>query len=281
MTRSRNPALTKALATPRSLNSTTSQTIRFSQPAQLTDVASPKKSLFKRPATSLGTTEFNATFEENDASFGAEFSYLPDAVEEARPIHQPFAVDSSHVDVPVRPDSLKLGVDILSRFPSSRTCKALLRALGPYDDLWTSPKQIRHCLTTFWDSYGAKMQGAPRQEDFERIATDLCRNNTHDLHITEDCEWFHWFGGPDLRWEMIGILIAFFGLAFYCSQEWDHVFKLPEQQGRNRNSAALFMKNCAEDCLKMCTQTNTNDIVVVLVKNIGRLESVLIGDDSE
>jgi hypothetical protein len=245
-----------------------------------TGASSVKSSVFKRPAASFGATKFNATFSSNDAGFAADFSYSPDDVEKGTHIHSSAGTgDSPTSTVQVQPEELHLGVQLLRRFPTFRTYKSLLRALGPYNDLWLSPKMIGNCLLTFWSNYGSQMQGSRSMEDLKVVATDICINSSHELHVTDESQWLNWFGGSNLRWEMIGNLFAFFGIAFYSFSPQDRIFELPEQQGRDRHAAALYMRDCAKNCVEMCTE-HTNDITVVMVKNLVRLDSVLLGDES-
>lgn len=244
-------------------------------PQSTPGVLSPESShIFKRPATGVGSTKFNASFSENDANFGVELSYSGPDGDEGQ---QACTSDASQARPPIPDEKLRLGISILSRFPSSRTQKHILRSIYQTLDIWTSPAMIDHCLSTFQERYDRYLQNP---DDLAIVAADLCFNTRQSLHNTEEPSWHNWFGGPLIRWEMIGIVFACFGIAFYNLQEWDPIFELPEQESRNRKTAAMHMRDAAEDCVKLCNESNMNDIVVVLVKNMYRLESLLIGDES-
>jgi hypothetical protein len=94
--------------------------------------------------------------------------------------------------------------------------------------------------------------------------------------------WINWFGGLDLRWEMIGILFSWAGIAFSYKQEWDPVFDLVEQHGRNRNTAADMMRECAAACMRMCDENfELSDTMVICMKSSSRLQSIIISDESK
>jgi hypothetical protein len=85
-----------------------------------------------------------------------------------------------------------------------------------------------------------------------------------------------------LRWEMIGILFSWAGIAFRCKQEWDPVFELVEQHGRDRNTAADQMRECAAACVRLCEENfELSDIMVICMKNSSRLQSIIINDESK
>jgi hypothetical protein len=74
-------------------------------------------------------------------------------------------------------------------------------------------------------------------------------------------------------------------LGWNCIQmqtEWDPVFDLPEQHGRNRNTAAEKMRECAAACVRLCEGNfEINDTMVICMKNSTRLQSIIISDESE
>lgn len=234
---------------------------------------------FKRPMTTYGSTHFNATFSENQAKFG--FGTVSScAIDEGKDSTLPAVCDTT---APSNFDAKKvqLGVDILRRFPTFRTHEALLNYLDHYPDPWISRRIVRQCISSIWSQYGHQLLGNRTAEGLATVSVDLCVNSETSPAIVGDDEWVNWFNGPALRWEMIGIIFTIFGLSFYSLQEWDPVFDLPEQHGRNRKTAAIQMRECADDCLNICEEVNFNELVVILMRNSGRLQSVLVGDESQ
>ncbi|KAF5015070.1 hypothetical protein F66182_13725 [Fusarium sp. NRRL 66182] len=119
------------------------------------------------------------------------------------------------------------------------------------------------------------------------MASDLFLNDKKPRATPENNDfdragWMNWFSGPLLRWEMVGILFSWAGMAFRHRQEWDSVFDLPEQQGRDRNSAAERMRECASACVRLCDDhSEISDIMVICMKNSVKLQSTIISDESE
>ncbi|KAJ5757561.1 uncharacterized protein N7511_006255 [Penicillium nucicola] len=225
------------------------------------------------------TTRFSAVFLENMNSLGpvvletTKFSHALD--------REPGVATSTHLELAVR---------TLLNFPTARTCDILMEGIDQVYDVWLSPTHIRHCLNQVWTEYGAELGEHRTRESVLKMANDLFLNHTKPQSTPQcdiDCEydrveWANWFGGPDLRWEMLGILFSWFGIAFRCKQEWDPVFDLAEQHGRNRNTAADRMRECAAACMRMCEENfETSDIMVICMKNSSRLQSIIISDESD
>ena len=234
---------------------------------------SPRRSLFKKPVIGYVTTQFNAVFLENQERFCFNSMLSPTVGE---------SVESDTVFMHNKPspssindNKIQLGIDILRRFPTFRTQQAIIDFLDHYPDPWISPKMIRHCLS----STCSELQHSRTAGTLTKLSSEICANGKTPSHSEGADNWYNWFSGPKLRWEIIGILFTVFGMSFYSRQEWDPVFSLSEQGGRNRKTAAIFMKVCADDCLHMCRETEINDMIVILTKNVGRLQSVLFGDD--
>lgn len=235
--------------------------------------SSPRSSLFKKPVIGYVTTQFNAVFLENQEKFCFD-SMLSPTLRESVESDMAF-VHNKPSPSNINDNKIQLGIDILRRFPTFRTQKALMNFLDHHPDPWISPKMIRHCLS----STCSELQRSRTAGTVTKLSSEICSNGKTPIHLKGADEWYNWFSGSKLRWEMIGILFTIFGTAFYSGQEWDPVFSLPEQGGRNRKTAATYMRVCASECLQMCKETDINDMIVVLTKNVGRLQSVLAGDD--
>ena len=235
---------------------------------------SPRRSLFKKPVIGYVTTQFNAVFLENQEKFCFNSMLSPiagESVERDTAVMHDKPSPSS-----INHSKIQLGVDILRRFPTFRTQQAIMSFLDHYPDPWISPKMIRHCLS----STCSELQHSRTAATLTKLSSEICANGETPIHSEGVDDWCNWFSGPRLRWEIIGILFTVFGMSFYSRQECDPVFSLAEQGGRNRKTAAVFMKVCADECLHMCRETEINDMIVILTRNVGRLQNVLVGDDS-
>ncbi|KGO68392.1 hypothetical protein PITC_070170 [Penicillium italicum] len=240
---------------------------------------SKRNMLFQEHLGQHETTRFSAVFVENQDSFGA-------VMLDANSDHHELGREP---EVMARP-RVELAAQTLLNFPTARTCEMLMTGIHHIYDVWLSPTMIQQCLKQVWTEYGSEL-GEPRtRESVLRMVNDLFENHKRP-HSTPDCDaqsnsdhasWMNWFGGPHLRWEMIGILFSWAGIAFRCKQEWDPVFDLPEQYGRNRNTAAEKMRECAAACVRLCEGNfEISDTMVICMKNSTRLQSILISDESD
>ncbi|KAL5328584.1 hypothetical protein ACEPPN_002083 [Leptodophora sp. 'Broadleaf-Isolate-01'] len=176
----------------------------------------------------------------------------------------------------------ELAIETLLSFPSRRTSEVLLQDIDFIHDVWISPTMIRRCLNQVWGQYGKNLHDHSRESAWE-IAKDLHENGKHPVPSAEpekDSGWVNWFSGPNLRWEMIGILFSWAGMAFKRKQEWDHIFGLPEQEQRDRRTTADRMRECALACLKFSQEfPEINDIKLCLMKNTVKLQSIIFSDE--
>jgi hypothetical protein len=236
--------------------------------------------LFQEQLGQHETTRFSAVFVENQDSFGA---VMLDATNS-----NPHELDREP-DVVAR-SRVELAVRTLLNFPTARTWDMLMTGIHHIYDVWLSPTMIQQCLKQVWTEYASELGELRTRESVWRVANDLFLNHKRP-HSTPDCDissnsdhvsWMNWFGGPHLRWEMIGILFSWAGIAFRCKQEWDPVFDLPEQHRRNRNTAAEKMRECAAACIRLCEGNfEISDTMVICMKNSTRLQSIIISDESE
>jgi len=94
--------------------------------------------------------------------------------------------------------------------------------------------------------------------------------------------WANTFSGRNIRFEMLGLFFCYIGLAYQSLQDWDPLFSVTENQGRDRRQTAWRMNECAEVCLKMCDLAETvNYLVPCLIINLKRLQTGCTGDDSK
>lgn len=88
-------------------------------------------------------------------------------------------------------------------------------------DIWVSPTMIRKCLSQIWAEYGGCLGENRTRESVSKTAKDLFINGKRPRTVVnngngatyDSLGWMNWFGGPHLRWEMIGILFAWAGIA--------------------------------------------------------------------
>lgn len=250
-----------------------------------------RNTLFLKEVGPHETTRFSAVFSENQDSFGP---VILDAIDSAGLAPSTGTTNPNHesvdeLEVPPEP-LIELAIDTLLDFPTARTCDMLTEGLPYIYDVWLSPTMIQKCLSQVWTQYGHCLGDNRTRESVSRMAKDLFINSKKPRYSEgsdgdnsfDPVGWINWFGGPDLRWEMIGILFTWAGMALRHKQEWDPVFDLPEQRGLNRRTAALKMRVCAVACGRLCEDyTEISDLLVICMKNACKLQSIIISDESK
>ncbi|KAJ6172197.1 FAD dependent oxidoreductase superfamily [Penicillium chermesinum] len=247
--------------------------------ASATSGGPKRNTLFRKKAGQHETTRYSAVFSENQDSFGP-------AITDTAISHESPYRDNESTAWP----RMELALSTLLHFPTARTCDMLVTGLHHIHDVWVSPTMIQSCLEQVWTEYADCLGESRTRESLMRMAKDLFLNDESSPpsgnHESEDIfnppGWMNWFGGPSLRWEMLGILFSWAGMAFKHKQEWDPVFDLPEQQGRNRHTAADKMRECAAACVKLSEDYfEISDTMVICLKNSTKLQSMIISDESD
>ena len=241
-----------------------------------------QNTLFEKEGVSYGTTRYSAIFSENQASFGPAIG----TVAEESSLRATF-VSPKGPGVDMSNSQRELAIITLLDFPTFRTCEILMKNIESFHDIWISPVMIRQCLNQLWTDYGHCLGNDRSRASVLELADELIENAKSSLPLSSqpgerENNWVNWFGGPRLRWEMIGILFTWAGMAFKHQQDWDPIFDLPEQEGRNRNTSAEKMRVGAKACLQLCEDfSEINEVIVVLMKNFAKLHSQIISDESK
>ncbi|KAL2061598.1 hypothetical protein VTL71DRAFT_6975 [Oculimacula yallundae] len=241
-----------------------------------------QKDSFHSESPSHGATRFSAVFSENQHTFG---STTGDEAEDSR-LKDTFASPedpSTDIDTSQR----ELAIKTLLDFPTFRTCEILLGNLESFHDVWISHTILRQCFNQLWRDFGHCLRDDRSRETVLELADELFENSKHPIPSPAQDEssyptWVNWFSGPQLRWESIGILFTWAGMSFKHEQDWDQIFQLPEQEGRNRNTSAEKMRIGAKACLQLSQDfSEINEVLIVLINNHSKLHSHIISDDSD
>lgn len=174
-------------------------------------------------------------------------------------------------------------VKALFNIPSREICEKLFRAFGSLHTYLVNPTFTRHCVETMWSTFGAELAEPRTSDKLARIAEVMFVNEETPLPIpSEDgMEWLDTFMGRNMRFETMGMLFCFFGMAYHTLQDWDELFQVPENHGRDRKQTAWRMKECADICLKMCEISEENNEISIALDHCALvLESVCTGDES-
>ncbi|KAH8687704.1 hypothetical protein BGZ60DRAFT_522354 [Tricladium varicosporioides] len=177
-------------------------------------------------------------------------------------------------------------VKALWNIPSKEICEDLIARVSSTQaihNIAMNTVMMKHCNTTLWSTFGTQLEAPRSDQALTVIAEVLFKNEEHPLPDSPEdgVEWMNTFMGVNLRFEMLGILFSFFGKAFLILQDWDPLFKVPENHGRDRRETCWRMKECADVCRKMCHFSETiNVLVAALNYNIHIVESCCTGDES-
>lgn len=236
--------------------------------------------LFKRAHTDYGTTSFSAPFSDVQTTIGPELLDFTEEDEHAMNINI-----ARFVNAACKEDNksrMRAGIQAIRHFPSRAVCSRLLDAVAIHEFV-LSNTLAGSALQRFWDLYEKDFDTPRSCAKMSRVVLDLCETGKTPMpgEPEHNQTLLDWLLGPRLRWEMLGTLFTFFGMAFISLQEWDPVFSLPEMHGMNRKTAAWRLKMAADGCLQFCHDTDTlNDVVVLLMMNGATLHSVCSGDES-
>lgn len=237
--------------------------------------------LFKRAHTDYYGTSFSAPFSENRATIGAELLEMTAEDEQALNVNIAQLKSASKEENRTK---MRQGINTLRVFPTAETCDRLVETLISTHEFVLSPSVVKRALERFWFLYKADFDAPRSCAKMSRVVLDICKNGKTPMSTMpeENQTLLDWFIGPRMRWELLGILYSFFGMAFISLQEWDPIFQLPELHGLNRKTAAWKMKLAADGCLDFVHDTDTlNDVVVLLQMNVATLHSVCSGDESK
>ncbi|KAG9232196.1 hypothetical protein BJ875DRAFT_443401 [Amylocarpus encephaloides] len=284
----RGPILKDDVVSPQSERSPTcvptpieDTTRKYKPPAgQYSHDDSWKTKQYPRSSQYQGPTSFSAVFSDDTSQdvldIGEDTRKHPGAWPFGQPLHgryRPNAPDVRRMEV----------VKALWNIPPRETCKRLLSGPTLALDITISQFMAEYCLETLWSNFGSLLEHPLTAENLGTLADVLFKNEERPLPPSpvDGIEWLNTFTGPHIRIEMIGVLFCGLGKAYLHLQDWDPLFSVPDNYGRNRKETAWRMTECADVCRKMCHMSETvNEIVSCLVNNLVILESATAGAES-
>jgi hypothetical protein len=212
--------------------------------------------LFRRP---YGPAEFSATFSENEARFGLEIMDLP---EDDRERTNMFGVKKNTY----------MCIKALSNFPTEEVCERLLETLPAMYEVMFMEPLISASMSSFWGTFRQEIRDKS-SKSLMRVANTLWDNGRREWKLIEIADL-----AAEMRWEMMGVLFAFMGMAFMSLPDSDPLFA---KMGQERSNTYLVMKICVETCSRQCEIADTiNELVICLRLSNWRLERLMHGDES-
>lgn len=260
--------------------------------SKATDAASTpdnwKTAVFRRSATYYGPTNFLAVFSEHQDSQPASSEPLLNHGEEGRPhpgawvYGQPLLGRSREATPTAR---FEMVIKTLRSLPSKAICDRIANQFKGLLGTTFNAVMMHHFISSLWSTFGEDLDLPRSRESLLPLADALFRNEQILLPLDSEngngMDWLDTFMGPNVRFEMLGILFTYIGIGYICLQDWDPLFTEIENKGRDRREAAWRMKECSDICLKMCDYTETVNVLVCGLQGaIIWLESGCTGDES-
>lgn len=150
-------------------------------------------------------------------------------------------------------------IKVLWNIPAKEICEVLIQPVAKLRDITLDMRIIGYCNGAIWRVFG-EVLGEPRSVGGLTVVSDvLFKNEEVPLPPSPDdaVEWLNTFTGEKLRFEMLGLFFCFLGMGYLVLQDWDPLFSVKENKGRDRKQTAWRMKECADVCLDMCDCSET------------------------
>lgn len=230
----------------------------------------------KCPNGFLGPTAYSAIFLEHQGKLDMDTldprrSYHKDP-EDSRICSITQDIDVPHsASITRKPNraAIRMGMFILNGLPSQEICVKLMDRYPVFEDIVSHGPTIKYALQSLWDTFGSHFKDPEKPAKLAVVSEQLCRN-AWSLLGTElpknRHEWVASFTGRNFRWELVGVLLAVFGLSAISLPEWDPLFMSQEESRNNRRKFACSMRDLVESCLLLCDHSdNVSDLAVYLL----------------
>ncbi|KAF6238059.1 hypothetical protein HO173_003693 [Letharia columbiana] len=155
------------------------------------------------------------------------------------PSHDISQCRSVHIHTP-NEAAIRLALNILNALPSQDVCDRLLDRYVVFEDLITHKPTLTFAHKSLRDTYGPYLTAPkdPKKPSF--VSEKMCRNAfclPGDSPTKNRHTWLVSFTGDNFRWEILGMLVALFGLAAISLPDWD---PLLTSQDESRNDRRKF-----------------------------------------
>lgn len=176
---------------------------------------------------------------------------------------------SVHIHTP-NEAAIRLGMNILNTLPSQDTCERLFDRYVVFDDLISHRPTLVFAHKSLWDTYGQYLIVPKDPGKLSFVSEKLCRNAfclPGDDVPQNRHTWLASFTGDHFRWEIMGVLVAIFGLAAFSLPDWDPLLAEQDESRNDRRKFACGMRDLVEACLLLCDHAdNVSDLAVYLLE---------------
>ena len=233
------------------------------------------------PFEYLGPTSYSAVFQENRANIGEDILNVNHGDDEAGYVgFEP--LDNDEQDQWKKSERLSLAVSVLKNFPNRPLSERLINHFfGICLAEYLHEPTIKYAHESLWLEYSKYLPKPRESELLYTMAEKILQAQLLPIpacHTTK--AWLESFTGPMIRWEILGIFFACFGLSIMTLSDWDPMFPYDAaDRKRDKRQYAHKMSECAEACLVLCDDSGaSNEFTVWLTLHIHTLQIVYWGD---
>ena len=213
----------------------------------------------------LGSTNYSAVFQENKDSMGTEAWVEP----QDEPDRDCLESDSNR---------MKEALHALRTIPDQSVCEMLIDVSF---EIFNSPLHepaTRFCLQSLWDTYGDILRDRDNEPQLRKMAVDVLRNtDAPTVAPKTSAEWLESHTGSNIRFEMIGTLLALLSLAIPALPDRHSLFR---NLGICARDYVYKLGIAAEYCQSICNDLAVvNEFTLYLNYHIQILQGIYRGDD--
>jgi hypothetical protein len=129
------------------------------------------------------------------------------------------------------------------------------------------------------------LEGLAVRSSWQPICAQITENTARSFKVPPTCtpSAFHsLFTGPNLRWEIIGLIFVIAGLQAQCTPPEDSVFDLGNGRRINKDDFIFQMIEGSNSCIHVCQEYDcVNDLMIWLLYQNMLLQSNYYGDNCE
>lgn len=229
----------------------------------ITDSSEPRGLSTENNPGYLGFTSFSAVFQETQNSLSlVQGSPAILSAQSSRPSAPPATTT-------LTPQALETSIAVLRQFPPAQIALALFQEHANPNDAWIRLAAQR-ILESLHGAFAPELQSGDLPAMAQVIATNTARPWAEEDEPDAD-RWLASLCGRNMRWEMLGILLMYFGLEKRAEDG--------PVQGHSLRTAVVY-KEAAQTCVALCKGTKQNSLLLYLMLKIAILESIVSGDSS-
>lgn len=217
----------------------------------------------------LGSTSYSAVFQENKESIGSEVWNGPSSIDLSCVKGQD---SDSH--------RLRLALSALRAIPDQDVCELLLDSDFEVHASPLHEPATRYCLQSLWDTYGDALRDRDDDGRIRQMAQEILRNtDTPVSPQPTSAEWLESHTGKNLRFEMVGTLLALFALALPVLPDQHPVYRA---QDLSPFEYTYKLGKAAENCQMVCFDMSiVNEFSLYLNYHLQVTQGIVRGEDSE